>query len=170
MKSLHEMEELKRVQGSRFDEFSIGTLIENQDSTLELTGKIQELQNEINCTNDSRDFKDAESVRSGLSHVPSQPALLSPFRDPGGMLSRSVGMLRHLGLTDIHGPGEGGGERLTRKQTTSRPDNVWQDMWMHVSDAANSKAKQKWAIEKPKLDNARQLCGILFIEPDDEKF
>ena len=33
-------------------------------------------------------FKDAESVRSGPSHVPSQPALLPPFRDPGGMLSR----------------------------------------------------------------------------------
>ena len=33
-------------------------------------------------------FKDAESVRSGLSHVPSQPALLPPYRDPGGMLSR----------------------------------------------------------------------------------
>ena len=27
---------------------------------MELTGKIQELQNEINCTNDSRDFQDAE--------------------------------------------------------------------------------------------------------------
>ena len=28
--------------------------------------------------------KDAESVRSGLSHVTSQPALLPTFRDPGG--------------------------------------------------------------------------------------
>ena len=33
-------------------------------------------------------FNDAESVRSGLFHVPSQPALLPPYRDPGGMLSR----------------------------------------------------------------------------------
>ena len=33
-----------------------------------------------------------------------------------------------------------------------------------------SKAKQKWAIEKPKLDNARQLRGIFFIEPNDEEF
>ena len=24
------------------------------------------------------------------------------------------------------------GERLTRKQTTSRPENVWPDMWKHV--------------------------------------
>ena len=39
-----------------------------------------------------------------------------------------------------------------------------------MSDAAKSKAKQKWAIEKPKLDNARQLRGIFFIEPDDEEF
>ena len=60
--------------------------------------------------------------------------------------------------------------RLTRKQTTSRPDNVWPDMWKHVSDAAKSKAKQKWAIEKPKLDNARQLRGIFFIETNDEEF
>ena len=62
------------------------------------------------------------------------------------------------------------GERLSRKQTTSRPDNKWPDMWKHMSDAAKSKAKQKWAVEKPKLDNARQLRGIFFIEPDNEEF
>ena len=49
------------------------------------------------------------------------------------------------------------GERLARKQTTSRPDNAWPDMWQHMSDAAKSKAKQKWAIEKLKLDDAGQL-------------
>ena len=58
----------------------------------------------------------------------------------------------------------------TDEETTSRPDNVWPVMEKHVSDAAKSKAKQKWAIEKPKLDNARQLRGIFFIEPDDEQF
>ena len=62
------------------------------------------------------------------------------------------------------------GERLTRKQTTSRRDTVWPDMWKHMSDAAKSKAKQRWAIEKPKLDNARQLRGIFSIEPEDEEF
>ena len=30
------------------------------------------------------------------------------------------------------------GERLTRKQITSRPDNVWPEMWKHMSDAAKS--------------------------------
>ena len=75
-------------KGSTFDTFSRRKLIDNQDTIHELTTKIQELQNEGHCMNDSRDFKDAESVRSGQSHVPSQPALLPPYRDPGGMLSR----------------------------------------------------------------------------------
>ena len=39
--------------------------------------------------NDSRDFKDVESVRSGLYHVSSQPAFLPPYRDPGRLLSRN---------------------------------------------------------------------------------
>ena len=41
---------------------------------LELIGKIQGLQNEVNCMNDSRDFQDAESVRSG--HIPTLPVNL----------------------------------------------------------------------------------------------
>ena len=58
---------------------------------MELTDKIRELQNEINCVNDSRDFRDAESVRSGHSHITSQ-LLCFPHPIPGGMLSRSLGM------------------------------------------------------------------------------
>ena len=73
VKSLNQMEALKRLQGSIFDTFSRRKLIEDRDTILELTAKIQELQNEVNCMNDSRDFKDAESVRSGQSHVTSQP-------------------------------------------------------------------------------------------------
>ena len=88
IKSLYEMEELKRVQELRVDESSRRRLIENQDTINELTARIQELQNEVNCMHDSKDFKDAESVRNGLSHVPSQPALLPSFRDPGEMPSR----------------------------------------------------------------------------------
>ena len=51
MKSLNEMEELKRFQGSTFDEFSRRRLIEDRDTILELTARIQELQNEVNCMN-----------------------------------------------------------------------------------------------------------------------
>ena len=78
---------MKRVQELRVDEFSRRRLIDNQDTINELTARIQELETEVNCMNDSRDFKDAESVRSGPSHVPSQPALFPPYRDPGGLLS-----------------------------------------------------------------------------------
>ena len=44
-KSLKEMEELKRFK-----------LVEDQDTVLALTGKTKELQNVINCMNDSRDL------------------------------------------------------------------------------------------------------------------
>ena len=87
--SFSEMEELKRFQGSTFDTISRRRLIEDRGTILELTGKIQELQNEINCMNDSRDFQDAESVRSGHSHVASQLVSFPPHPVPGGMLSRS---------------------------------------------------------------------------------
>ena len=101
------MQELKRVQQLRIDESSKRRLIANQDTINELTARIQELQNEVNCMNDSRDFKDAESVRRGLSHVPSQPALLPPYRDPGGMLSRPGWMLsrndKPPDIWDTHG-------------------------------------------------------------------
>ena len=91
-KSLNEMEELKRFQGSTFDELSRRRLIEDRDTILELIAKIHELQNEINCMNNSRDFQDAESVCSGQAHVASGPVFFPPHPDPGGMLSRSLGM------------------------------------------------------------------------------
>ena len=40
---------------------------------MELSGRLQELQNEVYCMNDPKDFQDVESVRSGNSHVTSQP-------------------------------------------------------------------------------------------------
>ena len=65
-------------------------LIEDQNTINELMARIQELQNEVNCMNDARDFKDAEPLHSGqLSHVPSQLALFpSPRGEVGGMQSR----------------------------------------------------------------------------------
>ena len=62
------------------------------------------------------------------------------------------------------------GWTLTRKQTTSRPDKLWPEIWKHMSDASKRKEKPKCTIEKPKLDNARKLRGIYFIDPEDEKF
>ena len=60
-------------------QFSRRKFFQDRDTILELTAKIQELQNEFNCMNVSRDSKDAESVRSGQSHVTSQPAFFRTF-------------------------------------------------------------------------------------------
>ena len=57
-------------------------MVEDRDTILELTGKIEELQNEINCMNDSR----------GQSHVARQPVSFPPHPVLCGMLSRSLGM------------------------------------------------------------------------------
>ena len=62
------------------------------------------------------------------------------------------------------------GRTLTRKQTTSRPDTLWPEIWKDMSDAPKRKEKQKWAVEKPKLDNARKLRRISFIDPDCKEF
>ena len=91
-RSLNEMKELKKFQSSTFDTIARRRSVEDQDTILELTGKIQELQNEINCMNHSRDFTDAESVCSGQSHVTSQPVSFPPHPIPEGMLSCSIGM------------------------------------------------------------------------------
>ena len=53
------------------------------------SGRIQELQNEIHCMNDSTEFQDAESIRSGNSHVPSRPVSFSPHPIPEGMSRHS---------------------------------------------------------------------------------
>ena len=82
-KSLKEMKELKKFQSSTFDTIARRRLVEYQDTIEELSGKIQELQNAINCMNDSRDFQDAESVRSGHSHVTSQPVSFPLSRKDG---------------------------------------------------------------------------------------
>ena len=101
------MEELKKFQSSTFDTLERRRLVEDRGTILELAGKIQELQNEMNCMNNSRDFQDAESVRSGNSHVTSQPVSFPPHPIPGGMLSRSfVTPSRREGppsICDTHG-------------------------------------------------------------------
>ena len=76
--SLTEMEELRKFQSSTFDTLARRKLIEDQNTILELSCRVQELQNEVNCMNDSKDFQDAESVRSGHSHVTSRPVSFPP--------------------------------------------------------------------------------------------
>ena len=87
--SLIEMEELRKFQSSTFDTIARRKVIEDQNTILEFSGRVQELQNEVNCMNDSKDFQDAESVRSGNSHVTSRPVSFPPHPIPEGLLRPS---------------------------------------------------------------------------------
>ena len=81
--------ELQKFQNSTPDEFTRQKFIEDQKITMELSGRLQELQNEVNCINDSKDFQDAESVRSGNSHVTSQPGVFPKHPPFEGLLRPS---------------------------------------------------------------------------------
>ena len=104
---LTKMKELQKFQNSTFDTLARRKLIEDQNTIMELSGRLQELQNEVNCMNDSKDFQDAESVRSGNSHVTSRPVLFPKHPIPEGMLRPSfVSPRRKEGppcIWDTHG-------------------------------------------------------------------
>ena len=87
--NLTEMKELQKFQSSTFDTLTRQKFIEDQKIIMELSGRLQELQNEVNCMNDSKDFQDAESVRSGNSHVTSQPGVFPKHPPFEGMLRPS---------------------------------------------------------------------------------
>ena len=104
-RSLTEMDELRKFQSSAFDTMARRTFIEDQNTILELSGRVQELQNEVNFMNVSKDFQDAESIRSGNSHVTSRPVSFPPHPIPEGMLRHSFvtpsrrRAAKHLGHT-----------------------------------------------------------------------
>ena len=79
-------QELQKFQNSAFDEFTQKKFIEDQKTIMELSGRLQELQNEVNCMNDSKDFMDAESICSGNPHVTSPPGLFPRHPPFVGML------------------------------------------------------------------------------------
>ena len=73
IEGIQEVEELKRAQELRVDEFSVQKLKESHETIQRLTSQIQEMQHRVNCMNDSGEFQDVESNCSGkFSHVPSQ--------------------------------------------------------------------------------------------------
>ena len=83
------MEELRKFQSSSFDTLARRKLIEDQNTILELSGRLQEQQNEVNCMNDSKDFQYAESVCSGNSLVTSRPMSFPTHPILEGMLRPS---------------------------------------------------------------------------------
>ena len=101
------MEELKKFQSSTFNTIARRRLVEDQDTILELSGRIQELQNEINGMSGSQEFQDAESTCSGNSRVTGRPVSFPPHPIPEGMLRHSfVSPRRKEGqpcIWDTHG-------------------------------------------------------------------
>ena len=158
-KSLNEMGELKRFQGSTFDTLARRILVEDQVTILELTGKIQELQNETDRMNDSRDFLDAESERSGHSHVTSQPVSFPPHPVPGGTLSRSFGMPsrkdRPPSIWDTHGKSGNVFASPVASSTAPYPQelNPWSS---HMSEPIHSSTAEKNENQTPVQDQRCQ--------------
>ena len=87
-REVHQQDLMKHLELQKFQNS------ENQKTIMELSGRLQELQNEVNFMNDSKDFMDAESICSGNPHVTSPPGLFprhSPFE---GMLRPSFSSQR----------------------------------------------------------------------------
>ena len=56
---------------------------------------------------------------------------------------------------------------MIKIQATTRPENLWPNVWSGMGIAAQKREKYEWANEKPKLDHARNLRGIYLIDPED---
>ena len=107
--------------------------------------------------NDSRDFQDAESVRSGHSHVTSQPVSFPPV--PGGMLSRSIGMpSRKDGPRNIWDPhGISGNVFANPAASSSAPDPQELNPWSSgISEPIHSSTAEKNENQTPVQDQRCQ--------------
>ena len=62
------------------------------------------------------------------------------------------------------------GRRLTKIQATTRSGHVCPEVWTKIGNAAQNRERQEWTKERLKLDNARRLRGIYFIDPGDEEY
>ena len=114
------MNELQKFPNSTFDEFTQQKFIEDQKIIVELAGRFQELQNEVFCMNDSRDFRDAESICSGNSHVASPPGVFPKHPPFEGMLRPSFVSPRHTdGPPNIRDTSGISGNVFAHPQTSS---------------------------------------------------
>ena len=79
--NLTEMEELRKFQSSTFDTVESRKLIEDQNTIMELSGRLQELQNEVNCTFSltdgglRRSETESDLISGILPNTPSQKSL-----------------------------------------------------------------------------------------------
>ena len=63
------------------------------------------------------------------------------------------------------------GERLTKKQVTSRSDHLWPELWKSMGKHAKMKEKQKWSEEKaPSWKRKKNCVGSISSDPEDTEF
>ena len=109
--------------------------------------------------NDSRDFQDAQSVRCGLSPVTSQPVFFPPHPDPGGMLSRSLGMpSRNSGppsIWDTHGISGNVFANPTASSSAPYPQEL-NPCSSHISEQTHSSQAAKNENQTPVQDQRCQ--------------
>ena len=67
------------------------------------------------------------------------------------------------------------GKKVVRGETRTNPNDItsnqiWPDAWTRIGKAAQRREKQGFAMEKPKLEHARNVRGICSIDPGDEEY
>ena len=79
-REVHQQDLMKHLELRKFQNS------ESQKTIMDLSGRLQELQNEVNLMNDFKDFMDAESTCSGNLHVTSPPGLFPKHPPFEGLL------------------------------------------------------------------------------------
>ena len=166
--NLTEMEEVRKFQSSTFDTHM--KLIEDQNTIMELSGRLQELQNEVNCMDDSKDFQDAESVRSGNSHVTSQPMLFPKHPILEGIVEAFIRIAapqrrtaRHLGYTWYIGKRFCKSTCFFYSSLSSRIESMEEDHWgaaSYVYSGEEWKTRTKSRSEMPVWTVSQTFCHL----------
>ena len=60
--------------------------------------------------------------------------------------------------------------RLTKIQETTRPGNLWPEVWQVMSKSQKRRAREKWTIISQKLKEAREERGLFFIPKEDKDY
>ena len=127
------------------------------------------MQNEVNCMNDSKDFQDAESVRSGNSHVTSQPGVFPEHHPFEGLLRPSfVSPRRTDGPPNIWDASRKSGNVFAHPQASSSapyPQEV-NSLWkktieepIHMSTAEKSERPER----DQDLQSVESVCLFLSV-------
>ena len=57
--------------------------------------------------------------------------------------------------------------RLTKTQETTRPRNIWPEMWRSMSKKMKQQAISAWEVENKRREQAREIWGVKFV-PEEE--